>query len=31
MKRMARVPGVAITDEQAKRIHLHLKAVAGHR
>jgi hypothetical protein len=31
MKRMARVPGAAITDEQAKRIHVHLKAVSTHR
>jgi hypothetical protein len=31
MKRMARVPGAAITEEQAKRVHAHLKAVAGRR
>jgi len=31
MKRMARVPGAAITDEQARRIHAHLKTVTGRR
>jgi hypothetical protein len=31
MKRMARYPGAAITDEQASRIHAHLKSTGAKR